>query len=57
MVGKKKTKAPRKRKREKPGLLGRARRYVVAAIHITRNPVTRNMKVFKMKPVSGDTPG
>jgi len=35
-VGKKKTKAPRKRegkrKREKPGLLGRARRYVVAAI-------------------------
>ncbi len=32
LAGKKKTKAPRKRKREKPGLIGRARRYVVSSI-------------------------
>ena len=32
MAGRKKTKTRRKRKREKPGLIGRVRRYVVGAI-------------------------
>ena len=32
MAGKKKTKAPRKRKREKPGLISRALRYVLTVI-------------------------